>query len=153
MIEQIDGEKVRKRIADIDVRLQEIRKLEDEKQEWNNVLEVMEWYWTEKKYFDLEKDVFEKDTKQWVKKNPFRTGQVRKNYGWLKGFPVLAIFKGRDNSTRFLAGSSTDEGLIKRSQESDEGLQRSGIYDVLVRKLKPYLKSKSKLAELSPSNT
>jgi|CXWL01.1.fsa_nt_gi hypothetical protein len=151
MLEIINGDKIRARMASIDKEIQAIKKLETEKQELQNVLDCMGEYWSVKRKYEYETKFFEKEQKKWITKHPFRSAQVAKVYNWLARFPFLAIYKGRANFTRFLAGSDSNEGLETRSQESNEQLLNRGESDRLEKLLKPFLKSKAEIAETSLS--
>ena len=140
MLERIDTEKIQARIKDIDSKLLEIQKLEDEREELKDILRVVEWYFGVKRtsFAETLQDV---GSGKVVKCYPLRTKQAWQEYNWLKDYPLIGLHRGWERACRFVASHGATPGeLQKHSLELVIAYQNNGIAGEMTEFLKPYYK-------------
>ena len=118
LLENIDGIKLDQKIYDLKLRIQELKKLEEQKEELEGIRAIACWFWG-------------LASKMRGESSAFKTEQVRREYAWLQKHPFVSLYKGVANSTRFLAGISKvddeDTALNSRCNEIEEQLKTNGF--------------------------
>ncbi len=143
LLENLDVEKIKSRISEIDTELLELQKLEDEKSELEDVIKVLGWFYVQKTACETKTRFFDKGQNKWIERTPFATDQARKEYFWLCNFPMISLVRGWERAKNFVTKEQIT--LDELSPALCLEYENNGVGKKTMEFITPYLKHKKYL--------